>query len=165
MAGKIGPQLVAAELQNSLARAGIRMHIKTLEFASLLERMRQREFDAFQLAWILDQESDPEQVWHSKWAETERSSNFVNFQDAACDELIEAIQVELDIGKRMGLWNRLHRRIAELQPYFFAYNNPYKFAMSKRFRGMRTSAMSPGYSVRQIYLPAGTPGTRAQPGR
>ena len=165
VAGKQGAQLLSAELQESLAVAGIKMKIKTLEFASLIERMRERDFDAYQLAWILDQESDPEQVWHSRWSAAERSSNFIGFGDAESDELIEAIQVELDIPSRMLLWRRLHRRIASLQPYLFAYNNPYKFAMSKRFRGMRTSAISPGYSVRQIYLPAGSPGTRPQPAR
>ena len=38
---------------------------------------------------------------------------------------------------------------------------PRKFAMNKRFRGFKTSMISPGYNLRAIYLPAGTPGTRA----
>ena len=165
VAGKIGPQLLGAHIQAGLARAGIKLTITTLDFSSLLARMRKLDFDAYQLAWVLDLESDPEQVWHSKWAPIVGSSNFVNYADRASDELIEAIQVELDVERRMELWNQLHARIASQHPYLFGFNNPYKFAMNKRFRGLRTSAMTPGYSALQIYLPKGSPGTRAQPKR
>ena len=147
--------------QEAVAALGIKMDIENIEWATFLERINGRDFDTVNLGWQPDIESDPEQLWHSKWAvEGLRSSNFVSYADAETDRLIEAIQRELDFEARMELWHAFHRRVADQQPYLFMIAAPRKFGLAKRFRGFQTSAIAPGYSIREIYLRAGTPGTR-----
>ena len=139
-------------LQEDLAEVGVRMEIRSLEWATFRERVVERDFDAAYLAWSLDLENDPEQVWHSRWGEPGRkSSNHAAFRDAESDALIEAIQVELDRGRRMELWRAFHRRVASLDPYLFGVNAPFKFVLARRFRGLQTFVLPPGYSLRRLW--------------
>ncbi len=164
--GNNSSKTLGLKLQEAYAALGIRMNVEAIEWATLLERMNARDFDAVNSAWQPDVESDPEQVWHSRWAEEGlKSSNYISYSDEETDRLIAAIQREVDRDARMGLWHQLHARIASRHPYLFMAAVPRKFALHKRFRGFRASAIAPGYNVREIHLPAGTPGTRPTPER
>lgn len=151
-----------AKLQEDLAKVGVRLRIQALDRAAMGERLRNRDFDAYALGWAPPLESDPEQLWHSRWgAKDVKSSNFVGLQDSVVDELIGRGQRELDPKKRAETWKELHRRLYELQPYLFCYNPPRKFALNKAIRGFQSVPLDPYYVVRRWYYPAGTPGTRA----
>lgn len=153
---------IGLKLQESLAEVGINVKIAQLEWATFSDRLQDREFDSGNMAWMPGLESDPEQIWHSKWGRRDaRGSNFAGLRDEEVDRLIEAGQRELDKEKRLGIWHQIHRRIYDLQPYLFMYNVPRKFAMNKKIRGFQSFAVRPGYSVRRWYYPPGTPGTRA----
>jgi peptide/nickel transport system substrate-binding protein len=150
--------------QEAYKKLGIEMTMESLEWATFLERMLERNFDAVNLAWVPPLESDPEQLWHSKWgAKDKKSSNMCGVQDEEIDRLIELGQRELDIEKRAKIWQQLHQRVAELQPYMFGLNSPRKFAMNKDIRGHQGFKIAPGYSIRRWYYPAGTEGTRSTP--
>lgn len=150
------------KLQESLAEVGIKLKIAQLEWATFSNRLQDREFDAGNMAWMPALESDPEQIWHSRWGRRDaRGSNYAGFRDEEVDRLIDAGQRELDREARLDIWHRIHRRIYELQPYLFMYNVPRKFAMNKKIRGFQSFAVRPGYSVRRWYFAEGTPGTRA----
>ena len=56
----------------------------------------------------------------------------------------------------------LHERLYELQPCFFLYNVPFKVAVSKNLRGLQLVKIPPGYVIRRLFYPSGTPGTRPQ---
>ncbi len=159
-AGSQVGQQFALRYQENLARVGIRLSMTELEWATLLDRRMQREFDAIALGWAPPLESDPGQVWSSSHVDKRESSNFVGFVDETSDRLIERIQRELDPDARARMWRELHARIYELQPYLFAYNPPRKFAMSKAIRGFQAVHIDPNYVIRRWYYPAGTPGTR-----
>ena len=134
--------------QESLARIGVRLTLAAREFATLRERVVNREFDALALGTTLAFESDPEQLWHSRWADS-ASSNRAGLADAETDRLIEAIQVEADDARRNAMFHRLQRRLEELQPYMFGVCAPRRFAMSKRVRNVQIFALEPGYSIRR----------------
>ena len=48
-----------------------------------------------------------------------KGSNFVSWSNPAADKLIEEGRRELDEGKRMEIWHKLHKIIADEQPYTF----------------------------------------------
>lgn len=141
------------KLQESLKTIGIEMTLSQLEWATFLEKMKDRDFDAINLAWIPPLESDPEQLWHSKWgARDARSSNNSGLQDPRVDAMIAGIQREVDTAKRMELWKEFHRYLyLEVQPYLFMYNVPYKFAINRDIRGFQSFAIDPGYAIRRWY--------------
>jgi peptide/nickel transport system substrate-binding protein len=152
----------AVRLQEDLARVGVRLRFTPLDAKAVDERKKARDFDALALGWVLGYETDPEQVWHSKWAPPElKGSNFGGFADSQVDELIEQGQRETDEEARAAIWRRLHARIHELQPYLFGWNPPRKFGIEKALRGVQLVPIDPNYVLRRWYYPEGTPGTRA----
>ncbi|MCB9897218.1 MAG: hypothetical protein H6825_04360 [Planctomycetes bacterium] len=154
-------------LQTSYAEIGVKVEIQAIEWATLLERLLARDFDAVNMAWTLpDPESDPFQIWHgSEGAFEKRSSNHYGLQDAICDDLIERGRREMDDAKRAEIWHQLYARIYDLQPYLFGWTVPRKLAFSKKLRGVKLYKYEPGFRVRDMYYAAGTPGTRPAPTR
>ncbi|MFT7484888.1 MAG: peptide/nickel transport system substrate-binding protein [Candidatus Paceibacteria bacterium] len=155
----------ALRLQQACEPLGIKISLRNFEWSTFLERMLERNFDLVNLAWVPPLESDPEQLWHSKWGPAEvKSSNMCGVMDDEVDRLIEEGQKELDDAKRAKIWQALHKRIYEdVHPYMFGLNSPRKFAMNKKVRGFQASKIAPGYMLRRWYYPAGTEGTRATP--
>jgi len=152
------------KMQEAYKKLGIELTMRNFDWATFLDRMLERNFDAVNLAWVPPLESDPEQLWHSKWGPLDKkSSNMCGVMDPEIDALIEAGQRELDLEKRVKIWQELHAQIAELQPYMFGLNSPRKFAMNKKIRGHQGFKIAPGYSIRRWYYPAGTEGTRSTP--
>ena len=150
------------KLQESLVPLGIKAEIVTYEWATFLERVHNREFDAAGLAWTLNvPEDDPEQLWHSSQADKPRTSNHPGVSDVDVDALIAQGQRELDDEKRWAIWRELHRYLDdEVHPYLYRLAPPRKFAMNKRIRGFETFKINPGYSIRRWFLPLGSEGTR-----
>jgi peptide/nickel transport system substrate-binding protein len=137
--------------QENLEELGVTLTISAQEFASLRERVLGRDFDALALGSVLAFESDPEQLWHSRWSEGS-SSNRSGIADDEVDRLIETLQVELDAAKRAALFHELQRRIYDLQPFLFGVCAPHRFALSRRVRGVQLFALDPGYSLRRWFL-------------
>lgn len=158
--GNKASELLGQKMQENLARLGIRMSIATREWATFLQLLQGHDYDCANLAWSLTPESDPEQLWHSKWA-NRAGSNHAGFADPETDRLIEAIQLELDETKRRKLFHQMHAHIYGLQPYFFGVNVPTKFAMNRKVRNFQGFAIAPGYSIRRWFL-ADPAGSRAQ---
>ncbi len=158
--GNAASQSFGLKYMEALGKLGIRLKMESFEWATFLEKILERNFDCINLAWVPPIESDPEQLWHSKW-DKPQSSNHSGVNDPEIDRLIEAIQIELDGAARGALMKELHRKIYALQPYFFLLNSPRKFALNKRVRGFQGFKIAPGYSLRRWFLPAGSEGTRA----
>ena len=150
-------------MQENYGRIGVGIEFAPLEWATFLDRMKKRQFDACNLAWVPTLESDPEQIWHSKWGQPGvESSNNSGIREPELDALIKQGQRELDFDARQEIWRSIHRFLYDWQPYLFAYNVPQKFAMTKRIRGLQTFAIDPGYSIRRWYfVDPDEPGTRA----
>ncbi len=161
-AGNSVAKAFAVRMQEDYSRVGVRLRFTAIDSKAVDERKKARDFDAIALGWVLGYETDPEQVWHSKWAPPElKSSNFGGFADTKCDELIERGQREVDDGQRASIWRELHARIHELQPYLFGFNPPRKFGINKALRGVQLVLVDPNYVLRRWYYPEGTPGTRS----
>ena len=150
--GNKASEIIAQGYQEQLAKIGVKMTIAQREWATFLERLYERDYDCGNLAWILDLENDPEQIWHGKWADQPRSSNHAGLNDPEVNRLIEALQVELDDAARRELFFALQARIYELDPYMFGLVQPLKIAVSKRIRGLKHYGPDPTYRIREWFL-------------
>ena len=139
------------KLREDLARLGVRLELTDPDAAAFFERVWERDFELAHLAWFMPVESDPEQLWHSRWVGTQ-TGNHTGFADPEVDRLIDALQVELDRDRRIALFHRLHRQVHDQQAYSYGVHVPRKFAASRRVRNLQTFAMEPGYSLRRWYL-------------
>lgn len=161
--GNDASKIFGRALQEAVEELGIKINLETMEWATFLERIKTRKYQGCNLAWIPELESDPEQLWHSRWGNyDQRSSNNSGLQNPEVDALIEQIQTEVDRVARFELWKKFHAKIYELQPYLFMYNVPRKYAANLSIRGIKHSPIDPGYVLRDwYYVDPKVPGTRA----
>lgn len=130
-------EIFAAEL----ARAGIKARIRTLEWASFVERVDAGEYEAASLAWAAsDANPDPFPYWHSSQFPP-TGVNIAFYRNAAADKLMEEAQRELDPEKRREIHHRLHRVFREDPPVLFVVNAAQKYAFRRRVRGIVTSPL------------------------
>ncbi len=121
-------------LKEELAKVGVEMTIRPLEWALFTNMLDDRTFDAVIMGWSLPVEADPFQVWHS--SQTESGSNFIGFANGEADRIIEEARVTFDKDRRVELYQRFHAILHEEQPYTFLFVNKSLVAVSARFENV-----------------------------
>jgi peptide/nickel transport system substrate-binding protein len=132
---------VATIFQEELARVGIEMGIRQLEWASMLQRTTSREFDAMMMGWQMPPDPDPYQVWHSSQADA--GSNYVGFEHARADDIIEQARVAFNDDERNALYREFHSIVHEEQPYTFMFNPLALLAVDKRVHNVNMYTYGP----------------------
>ncbi len=108
--------------QGDLAKVGIKMNIKLLEWNTFITKLDESQFDAVVLAWSGGSvDLDPKQIWHSASA-VKGGSNFIGYKNPEVDRLIDQARGEMDKQKRLPLLREVYRKIAEDAPYTFMFN-------------------------------------------
>lgn len=125
---------IATILKEELDNMGIQMDIRKTEWAVFTTRLAERNFDAVTLAWSMGVESDPYQIWSSTQADN--GSNFIGFQNAEADKLIEEARTEFDREKRKELYRQFSEIVHEEQPYTFLFCRKSTVAVNKRFENV-----------------------------
>ncbi|REJ86572.1 MAG: ABC transporter substrate-binding protein [Planctomycetota bacterium] len=152
--GSTAAEEQAQLIQRNLKQAGIRMEVRTFEWASFIEKLRSKDFDACRLGWAQPLESDPYQIWHGSQAGADkRGSNHVSFSDPLADELIEMLRLTLDEEKRKRIHWSFQRILDREQPYMFLYTSKDFGAYHQRFQGVKWYALRPGFDLREWYVP------------
>src|SRR6202008_1345467 len=113
-AGNRSRELVEQVLQSQWRRIGVETRIKN-EPARVLfgETLRHRRFDLAMYAWISSPENVPRSILHSSEIPNEANAfagqNVPGYRNPEMDRLIDALEVELDRGKRRTLWVEAQR--------------------------------------------------------
>jgi peptide/nickel transport system substrate-binding protein len=128
-------------LASELARAGVRARVRTLEWATFIERVDSGQYDAASLAWsAADPNPDPYFYWHSsQWPP--RGLNSAFYRNAEADRLMEQARREMDEERRRELYHRLHALLRDDAPVVFVANASQKYAFRRRIRGLATSPL------------------------
>ena len=121
-AGDRTRELVQQVLQSQWQRLGIEIRIRNQPPRVLFgETLTKRQFDGMAMfAWISAPESVPRTTLHSEeipsadngWS----GQNYTGYVNPEMDELIEAINVELDRERRRALWRQLQALYAHDLP-------------------------------------------------
>ena len=108
--------------QNAWQKIGVRCNIQAFEWAVFLEDFVDKgAFDAVVLGWTTSPlDPDLYQIFHSSQTNPQQL-NFVGYKSPEADELIVRIRQEYDLDRQRELAFRLHRLIADDQPYTFLY--------------------------------------------
>lgn len=130
-AGSTTARSISLFMKEDLRKVGIDMEIRQLEWASLLKLLHDRTFDAAMLAWSMPLNQDPYQLWHS--SQSLEGSNYVGFEDARADELLEVARSEFNTKKRNAMYQEFQWMVHEEQPYTFMYTLPSLVAVAGRF--------------------------------
>jgi peptide/nickel transport system substrate-binding protein/microcin C transport system substrate-binding protein len=117
------------------SQVGVEIQIKNIEWNSFVKLLEERNFEAMRLAWTGGGiEWDPKQVWHSSSAKG-AGSNFIGYENAEVDRLIDDARKIYDRDKRIAMLKRVHALISADYPYAFFFNSKYSlYAHSKRIQ-------------------------------
>ncbi len=135
--------------KEELARAGVELVIRPLEWASMLDRVDKREFDAILMGWQMPPDPDPHQVWHS--SQVDKGSNYIGFANAEADRMIDDARVAFDRNERIRLYHRFQEILADEQPYLFLLAPKALVAADKRIQGIHVYPF--GMEQREWFAP------------
>lgn len=135
--------------KEELGRVGIELIIRPMEWASLLDRVDKREFDAILMGWAMPPDPDPYQVWHS--SQVDAGSNYIGFANTEADHIIEQARTEFDRDVRVRLYHRFQEIIHQEQPYLFMLAPKVLAAGDKRIQGIRLYPV--GIDQREWFVP------------
>jgi len=136
-AGSRSAEQLATQLQEDFGRAGVQLDIQTVDFATLLSRLRKHDFDVSALQWTMSLEQDNYNMFHS--SEADHGQNYGAFSDPAVDRTLVQIRATTDDNARHALDRTLHRQIHEAQPYAFVCSPEAETLVRGRIHGFRPS--------------------------
>lgn len=118
--------------KDNLAKAGIELKLKPMEWGLLLEDMKNRNYEATMSGWGGGSiEGDIEQMFHSKNIDN-RGDNRNGYRNPELDKLIDKAHITLDDSERMKIWQACHRILHEDQPYTFVDSPMVRLWMDKK---------------------------------
>jgi peptide/nickel transport system substrate-binding protein len=126
-AGNRSRELVEQVLQNQWKKSGIEIRIRNQPARVFFgETMTQRKYEAMGMfAWVSSPESGPRTQLHSTAIPTPENNfagqNYTNYRKPEMDELIDAMEVELDRDKRALMWKRIQHIYADELPVLPLY--------------------------------------------
>jgi peptide/nickel transport system substrate-binding protein len=141
-AGNRSRELVQQVLQSQWRDIGVVTRIRN-EPARVYfgETVTKRKFTGLAMfAWLSAPENVPRSTLHSKEIPTAANNysgqNYTGYANAEVDELLEAIEVELDRDKRRKLWHRLQRIYASELPVIPLFFRADAYIMPKWLKGI-----------------------------
>ncbi|MAP12412.1 MAG: peptide ABC transporter substrate-binding protein [Gammaproteobacteria bacterium] len=147
---------ILAIAQDSWRKLGVKSQTQVFEWAVFLKDfVNPGKFDALVLGWRLGIDDDQFQLWHSSQTGYGQL-NFTGFTDDAVDDLLKRIRREYDRERLAALTRRLHRRIAEAQPYTFLVTTNVARAMDRKLKIVesdgRLAPLRPARSGEMFYF-------------
>lgn len=167
-AGNPAREQMAAMIQQDLAAIGIRLHIVTLDFASLIERItRTFDYEACLLGFVND-DLDPSSqmnVWLSsaanhQWNPEEKTP--ATPWEAQIDALMRAQASESDLKKRKAAIDKVQEIVWQQEPFIYLVYKDALSAVSPRLRNLRPTVLRPQiyWNIDQLSLAAPAQGAR-----
>ncbi|MEW6719693.1 MAG: peptide-binding protein [Thermodesulfobacteriota bacterium] len=154
-AGNKGREQTAAILQQNLDAVGIKMGIRTVEWAAFInEFVKKRKFDALILGWTITPDPDQYDIWHSSKTGPDEL-NHIGYANAEVDRLLEEGRRTFDVEKRKKAYFRIQEILAEEQPIVFLYYPDALPAVHKRIRGIVPAPAGITYNFIKWYVPKG----------
>jgi len=141
----------AVIVQAQLKEVGITVDIERVEFNKFVEKHRRKDFDATLGGWSAGLFVDPSVIWHSG---PEYEFNFVSYDNARADELMQQGLREPDPEKSKVIWQELQQVIYEDQPYLFLYWMDEIVGVHERFEDTTVNVQSPYYDLHEWWVPA-----------
>jgi len=162
-AGNEARSKTAAILQQNLAEVGIRMQIRTVEWAAFINQfIDQRNFEAVILGWTISPDPDQFTIWHSSMTGP-KQFNFVGFANPEVDRLLEDGRGTFDLEQRKKAYFRIQEILAEEQPYVFLYVPDALPVVQSRFHGIHPALAGITYNFPKWYVPKPLQKHRIQP--
>lgn len=148
-------EMSAVLIQRRLKEIGIDVKIRVVEWATFISRfIKTGDFNVVLLGWGLGLEPDQFNIWHSS-QQAPGQFNFIGYNNAEVDRLLEAGRLELNPDKRMKIYHQFAEILYEDSPIVYLYAGYGLTAINKRVRGIGTPAPPAGigHNAYEWYIP------------
>jgi peptide/nickel transport system substrate-binding protein len=139
-------QDLALMIERDLARIGVEVLPRFVEWGALQEAMAGGGFDAFVNTWVEPTQIDLGGIWHSA-PPGEPSFNFGRYANPEVDRLLEEVEAAADFAEQKPLLDRIQELIVADQPYLFLVENTRLVGHSARLQGADINAASTFFNV------------------
>ena len=140
-------------IQWRLRKIGIKVHIRTIEWASFISQfINKRRFQAVILGWTTGQDPDLFDIWHSSKIKG-NGLNFISYRNREVDRLLVAGRETFDMEERKRIYDRFQEILAEDQPYTFLYIPMSLPIVHARFHGIKPAPAGISYNFIRWYVP------------
>ena len=115
---------VVEVLQSQLRRVGAAAQVRVMEFQTMLQSHREREFDAVLANWSLDNfqiAAAPLSLLHSRQADVPRSPNRSSVRIARLDTAMERAAASSNENEQRAAWREFTQTLQEEQPVTFMF--------------------------------------------
>ncbi|MDQ0340604.1 peptide/nickel transport system substrate-binding protein [Caldalkalibacillus uzonensis] len=109
----------AVIIQDQLAEIGIKATPKSLEWGAFVDTINppRHEFDTIILSWNLGTDPNPYHIFHS--GQIDEGLNYGSYVNEELDQLMEAVNLEMDEAKRTEKLHEIFKILSEDLPYVF----------------------------------------------
>jgi len=133
-------------MQYQLAKAGIEMKIRTMEWQAFLNTVvMPHRFEAVLMGWSLSLIPDAYSIWHSD-GDKQGGFNFIGYHNPEVDQLILQAEHTVDPEAFAALYRRLFKMIAGDYPYIFLYIPNSITAVNRQIQGIEPSIIGIMYN-------------------
>jgi peptide/nickel transport system substrate-binding protein len=142
---------IATINKENCRKIGVDVKISSTNWALMLRKLNEKEFDACILGWAMSWKDDPFQIWHGSQAEVNDSSNHIGYQNPQVDKLIEQLRVTMNADKQDEIYHKIHRLIYDDQPYTFLFIDKYTAGYDARLENVKNYPIRPCIDTREWY--------------
>ena len=142
---------IATIIKENCRKIGVDVKISATNWALMLRKLNEKEFDACILGWAMSWKDDPYQIWHGSQADINESSNHVAYQNPEVDKLIEQLRVTMDADKQAEIYHKIHRLIYDDQPYTFLFIDKATAGYDARLDNVKNYPIRPCIDTREWY--------------
>ncbi len=149
--------MTAVLLQRQLAKVGIDVQIRMLEWGVFVDFVKKGRFDMVLAGWELTPEPDDiYSIWHSSCIPDGSGmggNNFLAYMNPEVDKLLEEGRYEMDESKRVQIYREIHKILVNDVPCVFLISPHKLIAVSSRIRGIKVGRYGVRGSLAKWYIP------------
>ncbi len=153
---------IATVIQYQLAQVGIKVKLRTYEWTTFYNDIKQGNFDIYTLSWVAVKSPDIfRYVYHSQSipgltikgsSNTSKGANRNRFSDKIIDHTIEQAEKTFDQTKRVALYRKIHERLLDQLPVMPLWYDQHMVAMRHDIFGYQLSDDGSFDSLKSVYL-------------
>ncbi|HET7274693.1 MAG TPA: ABC transporter substrate-binding protein [Longimicrobiaceae bacterium] len=148
-------QDIATVLQSQLREVGAAVELRTIEFQTMLQQHKARDYDAVMSNWTLDTfRVDPTPLFSCEQARTPMSANRAGYCNPAADELMAAGLREVDPAEAKRIWAEFSKLIQQDQPITFLFWSEDLAGVGPRLHNVDMDVRSKLVTVGEWWIPA-----------
>jgi peptide/nickel transport system substrate-binding protein len=146
---------LATVMQQRFRELGVGVELRTVEFQTLLQQHKARDYEAVISNWTLDTfKVDPTPLFTCEQARQAGSANRAGFCDPTIDGLIERGLRTSDVGEATRIWADFSRRLQEQQPITFLFWSEDLAGVGERVQNVETDVRSKIVNIDRWWMPA-----------